>query len=125
MKRKQRVRSLKPESHHTTEAGAVAGELAGAVVGSAAGPVGAVAGMVVGAVAGALTGHFLENDARRVRAHDDELDEAIGVTRGNLGAASAASPPARVGAPSTASCGVTIPSQTPAEGPIQDIEDEV
>jgi phage tail tape-measure protein len=77
---------------HGTDAGAVAGELVGAVVGSAAGPVGAVAGMVIGAMAGALTGRVLEEEGRRARIHDDELDAAIGVAGGDLGAARTETP---------------------------------
>lgn len=92
---------------------------------SAAGPVGTVAGMVVGAMAGALTGHVLEDEGRRARTHDEELDEAIGVTGGDLGAARADAPPARIGTPSIASCGVAIAGEpSPAEGPIQDIDQD-
>jgi phage tail tape-measure protein len=78
-----------PQGHAGTNAGAIAGELVGAVVGSAAGPAGTVAGMVVGAVLGAVTGHVLEDEGRRQSTHDGELDEAIGVTAGNLGAVGA------------------------------------
>ncbi len=96
MNRKQETQPPKPlpHGHLGTDAGAVAGELVGAVVGSAAGPVGTVAGMVVGAVVGALTGHVLQDEGRRNRKHDDELDEAIGVAGGDLGAARAGTPAA-------------------------------
>ena len=77
-------RSSTPK-HHTGEAAAIAGEIAGAVIGSAAGPVGMVAGMVVGAVAGAIVGKGMEANEERVRAHDEELDEEIGVTGGDMG----------------------------------------
>src|SRR5579872_1700445 len=79
--------------------GAIAGEIAGAVVGSAAGPAGAVAGMVIGGLAGEVAGEVLEREAVRSRRHDEELDEAIGVFGGDLGAASPDAPPARIGAP--------------------------
>jgi hypothetical protein len=126
MKSKKR-KQARPTQHdtHGTEAGAIAGELAGALLGSAAGPVGTVAGMVVGAMAGALTGHVLEDETRRARVHDEELDETIGVMGGELGAASPDSPPARMGAPSAASCGLGgHGGGSPAEGPIQDIDDD-
>src|SRR5579862_4753782 len=72
---------------HGGDIGVVAGELAGAVAGSAAGPVGAMAGMVLGAIAGGLAGTVIEEQARRAAAHDTELDEAIGVVGGDIGAA--------------------------------------
>ena len=77
--------------HHTEEAATIAGEIAGGVVGSAAGPNGMVAGMVVGAVAGAIVGKGLEANEGRVRAHDEELDEEIGIMGGDMG--SVPSPP--------------------------------
>ena len=116
----------RPSGTHTSEVAAIAGELVGAVVGSAAGPAGAVVGMVAGAMAGALAGHVLEDDARRAGAHDAQVDDAIGVTAGDLGAALPNAPPARFGAPSAASCGVESggASASPAEGPIQDVDDD-
>jgi hypothetical protein len=109
---------------HAAEVGTLAGELAGAVIGSAAGPVGAVAGMVIGAVAGDLAGHVLDDDARRHAAHEEALDDAIGVTSGGIGVARAGSPSPRIGAPAPVSCGVTARGgATAAEGPIQDSDD--
>ena len=105
------------------EAGAVAGEIAGAVIGSAAGPVGAIAGMVIGAVAGGVVGEVLGADAERKHRHDEVLDETIGVFGGDLGAAKPGSPPARLGAPSLASLGIGGHASTPAEGPMQDVDD--
>jgi len=92
MDRKEDV-SKPARKHHGEEAGAIAGEIVGAVVGSAAGPVGTIAGMVVGAVVGALTGHVLEDEERKNQTHDQELDESIGVTGGDLGAARAGASP--------------------------------
>ncbi|HXN31277.1 MAG TPA: glycine zipper domain-containing protein [Polyangiaceae bacterium] len=103
---KQKTQTPTPRprhSHHGTDAGAVAGELVGAVVGSAAGPVGTVAGMVVGAVVGALAGHVLEDEDRQHQTHDQELDEAIGVTGGDLGAAGAVARRAPAVSPDVAS----------------------
>ena len=80
--------SVKPPPPHThgVEAGAIAGEVAGAVVGSIAGPPGAIAGMVLGAAAGAMVGKILDEEADRKSFHDEELDDVIGVTKGDLGA---------------------------------------
>jgi hypothetical protein len=105
------------------EAGAIAGEIAGAVVGSIAGPVGAVAGMVIGAVAGAVAGEELAVESARASAHDKELDEEIGVTKGDLGAVQPGRPPRGSGRVSLASLGLSGGGGTSAEGPIQDIDD--
>jgi hypothetical protein len=82
--------TARPSHHHGAEAGAIAGEVVGAVLGSAAGPPGVVAGMVLGAAAGALAGEVLDQDAERASRHDHDLDDEIGVTKGDLGR-----PPAR------------------------------
>jgi outer membrane lipoprotein SlyB len=84
---------LKPSHTHGGEVGAIAGEVVGGVLGSAAGPVGAITGMIVGAAAGALVGEVLEREANRAHVHDEELDDEIGVTSGDLGAARSAKPP--------------------------------
>jgi hypothetical protein len=111
-------------SHLPTGLGAIVGEIAGAVVGSAAGPVGAVAGMVLGGIAGEVASDALEWEATRARRHEQELDETIGTIGGDIGAASPGAPPARIGAPSPASLGLGGGSgSTPAEGPIQDVDD--
>ena len=105
------------------EAGALAGEIAGAVVGSAAGPLGAVAGMVIGAVAGAVAGEELGVASERASHHDRELDEEIGVTKGDLGAVQPGGPP-RSGHPSAASLGLSRGGGgAPAEGPMQDVDE--
>ncbi|HEX8792436.1 MAG TPA: DUF456 domain-containing protein [Polyangiaceae bacterium] len=84
---------IRPAHKHGAEAGAIAGEIAGALVGSIAGPPGALAGMVVGAAMGALAGEVLDEDAERTSRHDHELDDAIGVTGGDLGARRTPLPP--------------------------------
>ena len=120
MKRKQAT-PAKTSHHHGTEVGAVAGELVGAVVGSAAGPAGTVAGMVLGAIAGALTGHVLEDEHRRAQVHDEELDETIGVTGGDLGAARANALPGPTGKPSLAPAALASPAdlrRSPILGPL-------
>jgi len=78
---------LRPNHKHGKLGGAIAGEVVGGIVGSLAGPPGALAGMVIGAAAGALAGEVMDKEAERAHIHDDELDEEIGVTAGNLGAA--------------------------------------
>ncbi len=105
------------------EAGAIAGEIAGAVLGSAAGPIGAVAGMVIGAVAGAVAGEEMAEESDRASKHDKELDEEIGVTKGNLGAVQPGGPPRSSRRVSLASLGLSDGGATPAEGPIQDVDD--
>jgi outer membrane lipoprotein SlyB len=79
------VKPLPPNHTHGEETGAVAGGGLGALVGSAAGPAGTLAGMVFGAAAGAMAGKIIDEEAERAHIHDDELDEAIGVTKGSIG----------------------------------------
>lgn len=106
-------------------AGASAGALAGAAVGAFAGPVGLVAGGVIGAAAGAAAG-IVYADAEAERAEvDEELDEAIGVYGGNIGAAGPNAPPSKRGVFSGSSAGVggtgggdTNIGISPDEGPI-------
>jgi len=86
-KRKEKKgKALKPNHTHGEIAGALAGEVVGGIVGSLAGPPGAVAGMVIGGAAGALAGKVIDQEAERGHIHDEELDEEIGVTGGDLGA---------------------------------------
>lgn len=63
----------------------------GAVVGATVGAVGGIPGMAVGAlvmgVGAVLSGVVLEHENLRAAAHDRELDDAIGVTSSELGAA--------------------------------------
>jgi hypothetical protein len=88
--------SVIPPAHtHGREFGAIAGEIAGAVVGSIAGPPGTLAGLVLGAAAGALAGEAIDEEAERASYHDHELDDEIGVTKGDLGGRRTPLPPAR------------------------------
>jgi len=82
---KPKEKSIRPTHTHGTEVGAVAGEVAGALMGSMAGPAGVVTGMIVGAAMGALAGKVIDQEAERTSWHDGELDEEIGVTKGDLG----------------------------------------
>ena len=118
------TKKQKLTNKHPTEAIiAASGTVAGAVVGSIAGPVGIVAGAIVGSVAGAAAGAVLEDENERVHQHEDELDEAIGVYDGAIGAASPNAPPARVGAFSAGASGAGRPSAPPASGPMQDVDE--
>jgi len=81
--------------HTLAEATALSGAVAGAVVGSVAGPIGAAVGGVVGGALGAFGGAAMEIEEHRQEAHDHELDEAIGVTRGSLGVPAEAKVPSR------------------------------
>lgn len=99
-------------------AGALAGGIAGAVIGMGAGPAGAIAGGLIGAATGATVEDKLERWEARGRRHDAELDAAIGVSGGELGAPNLEHPPARFGAFSGASSGLSTTSAAPPEGPM-------
>jgi hypothetical protein len=102
--------------------GGVSGAVAGAVFGAAAGPPGIAAGAVIGAVAGALAGGALDEEAAADTQRTSQLDKAIGVAGGALGAPNLRHPPAKVGAYSGASVlggASESDSVTPAEGGIE------
>jgi hypothetical protein len=100
--------------------GAASGAMAGTVVGAMAGPPGMVAGAIIGAAAGAMAGAVLDTEAAERAARTRELDAAIGVSGGNIGAPNLQHPPAKVGAFSGASVGAaTSTTDAPAEGPMQ------
>jgi hypothetical protein len=99
------------------------GALAGAATGALAGPPGAAAGAVIGAAMGAAAGTAAELAEKRARLRDRTLDDAIGVTQGDLGCADENMPEARIGAYSAASCGAGGGTGTPSEGPIQALDD--
>lgn len=101
----------------------IEGAIAGAAVGSFAGPVGVIAGTTLGGLMGALADEVLAEERRRAEAHDAQLDEAIGVTGGSMGAAPPDQPPARFGAYSTGSSGATEAHGTPSSGPIQELDE--
>ena len=68
-------------------ASGASGATLGAVVGAIAGPPGAIAGAVVGGAIGAAASIAMEKEDHRRSFHDKELDDDIGVTSENLGAA--------------------------------------
>lgn len=100
------VNAAKVKRHRLHEAGgAVGGAAAGAVLGSVAGPPGAAAGAIIGGVVGAFTAKIADEEAERVSLHDQELDDAIGVNGGTLGAPNLKHPPAIRGTYSAGSAG--------------------
>ncbi len=104
--------------------GAAGGAVAGAALGSIAGPGGAAAGAVIGGVVGAFCAKVGDEEADRVSLHDGELDEAIGVNGGTLGAPNLKHPPAIRGTYSAASSGGGGGGgDSSASGPMQTPED--
>jgi outer membrane lipoprotein SlyB len=85
--RKELRKSVPPPGHPETGAGAIVGAIAGAIVGAFAGPAGVAAGTALGAVAGAAAGRAMGAAEEAQAAHERALDDAIGVTQGDLGAA--------------------------------------
>jgi len=86
-------------------AGAASGAAVGAALGAFAGPPGLIAGALIGAAAGAATGRVLMETQVDSDLHDALLDDVIGVSGGDLGAASPDAPPAVRGTYSAASAG--------------------
>lgn len=121
MKRTKKANVARPSSRRIAResAAAASGALAGSVAGAGGGPAGAAAGALLGAVAGAMAGAVMDQEGSRQSARTRELDRAIGVIDGDLGAPCLPHPPANVGTYSGASVG-EAPScdETPAEGPI-------
>lgn len=74
------------DEHVAVEAATIAGAASGAVAGAIAGPAGLVIGGVVGAALGMVAGQAIEDGDIEASAHDRELDDTIGVTRGSVGA---------------------------------------
>ncbi len=76
--------------HVLVDVGTVSGAMTGAIAGAVAGPAGMVVGGAIGAALGALAGAVLDRESHAADEHDRELDDAIGVTSGDLGAREAA-----------------------------------
>jgi hypothetical protein len=102
----------------------VAGAASGAVTGALAGPPGVAVGALLGAAVGAAAGAALHmEDVERDR-HEEELDRAIGVIGGDLGAARSDAPPSRHGLFHAASLGVAGGTgASPSEGMMQNIDE--
>lgn len=86
---------------------ALAGTIGGAAVGTLGGPAAALIGAVFGGLAGAMAAGAMDSQAERERLRTAELDETIGVTSGDLGAASPSQPPSRRSFVSAASAGIS------------------
>lgn len=109
---------------HLHEAGGAAGgALAGAALGFVAGPAGAAAGAVIGGVVGAFVAKIGDEESERLSIHDGELDTAIGVNGGDLGAPNLKHPPATRGTYSAAASGGSSGTGGQAAGPMQTPED--
>jgi hypothetical protein len=117
MQRKHRSRFSKRFVHEVE--GAASGAIAGAAIGAVAGLQGAAAGAILGGAAGALAGRALDGRASAMAARTRELDAAIGVSGGEMGAPGLKHPPAKIGAYSSASMGTGSSAETPAEGPFE------
>src|SRR4051812_16734484 len=79
--------------HLLRDASLLSGAVAGAAIGAIGGPVGAIAGGLVGTAVGAIAGQALDDKEVDESEHDQQLDKDIGVTEGDLGAASPDQPP--------------------------------
>ncbi|HVY44544.1 MAG TPA: hypothetical protein VHB21_01645 [Minicystis sp.] len=109
--------------HHESAATSVlesgAGAPAGALAGSVAGPAGAAVGAVIGTLVATAAAEVAHGDAAERREEDEQLDRDLGVTEGDLGAASPDAPPPRIGCFSAAASGAATSSRDePVEGPI-------
>ena len=115
--------SVKAEAQTKEAVGVGVGALSGAGIGAVGGPVGAIVGAVVGGVAGALASLALEASGAGEAAHEEKLDEDIGVASGDVGTASTEQPPSQQrGAYSSAAVGAGTATESDdsesAEGPI-------
>jgi hypothetical protein len=79
---------------------------------------------LIGTAVGGLAGLAATEAETAHELHEHELDDAIGVTKGALGAAPPGQPPATRGAFSAASAGVSSTGTSPAEGPMQDLDED-
>jgi uncharacterized membrane protein len=82
-----------------------------------------IAGAVIGGAVGIVAGHRLEKDDALASDHDAELDHTIGISGGDIGAASPKQPPAVRGTYSGSSAGASPGGgDAPSEGPMQELE---
>ena len=72
--------------HVLVDVGTVSGAVAGAAVGIVAGPPGMIVGGAIGAALGTVAGTVLDRESHRAERHERELDDEVGVTKGDLGA---------------------------------------
>ncbi len=71
------------------------GAIAGAALGAIAGPPGVVIGAILGGAVGAVAGRTESNVEHAKDDIDQELDEEIGVTSGDIGAPNLKHPPTK------------------------------
>jgi phage tail tape-measure protein len=122
MKSQKVAKAMKSRSTKRREReaeGGASGALVGAIVGATAGPPGAVAGAIVGGIAGVLVGAVIDQESSAREQRTRELDDAIGVNGGSMGAPNLEHPPSTRGTYSASSSGVSPSEKTPAEGPMQ------
>jgi hypothetical protein len=124
MKRTTRTTRQARTRNPLLEASTAAGALAGAAVGAVAGPPGVVAGGLIGTAVGGLAGFAATTAETAHDRREHELDDVIGITKGDLGAAPPGQPPATRGTFSAASAGASSTGTSPAEGPMQDLDDD-
>jgi hypothetical protein len=120
-----RARQLTRPSLAPFATDALAGVAAGIATGAWCGPLGAVIGAFVGGVMGLGTGLALGVSDHTRDTHDAELDRAIGVGGGDMGAGEGAGleyPPAILGLYSASSVASTFTGHEHAmsEGPMQE-----
>ena len=88
-KEKTGLERARNTEHVLVDVGTVSGAVTGAIVGIVAGPPGMIAGGAIGAALGTVAGAVLDRASHDGEEHERELDEAIGVTSGNIGATDA------------------------------------
>lgn len=86
MARRAKKNGVPEEGFELVGASLAAGAVGGFALGAIAGPPGAVLGGTLGAGVGLLAGATLDAAEHEASRHDHELDDAIGVTQGDLGA---------------------------------------
>lgn len=121
----KRAPEERSQRHPLHEAGGAAGgAIAGAALGSVAGPVGGLAGAIVGGAIGAIIAKVADEESARASFHDGELDAAIGVNGGDLGAPNLKHPPAVRGTYSAGASGASSGGGgSTSSGPMQTPED--
>lgn len=82
----KKTNGIPSETHALLNATVLTSVTTGAVAGAVGGPPGVVLGGTVGAALGVLIGGVLDDTMQASDRHDRELDEAIGVVGGDLGA---------------------------------------
>jgi phage tail tape-measure protein len=88
-KEKTGLEGAKNTDHVLVDVGTVSGAVTGAIVGIVAGPPGMIVGGAIGAALGTVAGAVLDRESHSGEKHDRDLDDDIGVTRGDIGATEA------------------------------------